>query len=60
MSREGAAALIMAHGGTVSSSVSKKTDYLLAGEKGGSKLAQAHALGVKIIILVELEDMLGM
>ncbi len=41
--------IIEQHGGTVSSAVSGKTSYLLAGDKGGSKLDKAEKLGVKII-----------
>jgi DNA ligase (NAD+) len=42
-------ALIEQHGGAVSSAVSAKTDYLLAGDKGGSKLQKAEKLGVQVI-----------
>ena len=49
MTRDEASELIKARGGKVSSSVSKKTDYVLAGEEAGSKLTKAQALGVKII-----------
>ena len=49
LSREEAAALIVAHGGKVSSSVSKKTSTVLAGESAGSKLAKAQELGVAVI-----------
>ena len=49
MTREEATALIEAHGGHVSGSVSKKTDFVLAGESAGSKLERATALGIKII-----------
>lgn len=49
MDRKAAAALIEAHGGKVSGSVSKKTNYLLAGENAGSKLTKANDLGVSVI-----------
>ena len=49
MSREEAKAMIEANGGKTTGSVSKKTDYLLAGEKAGSKLTKAESLGVPIL-----------
>ncbi|HAG65986.1 MAG TPA: DNA ligase (NAD(+)) LigA [Ruthenibacterium lactatiformans] len=57
MSRDEAKSYIEAHGGKVSGSVSKKTDYLLAGEAAGSKLTKAKELGVKVISQQELEKM---
>lgn len=48
-SRDEAGVLIVARGGKVTGSVSKKTDYLLAGEAAGSKLDKAAALGVTVL-----------
>jgi DNA ligase (NAD+) len=59
MTREEASAKIEALGGKVSSSVSKKTDYVLAGEEAGSKLEKAQKLGVKIIDEAEFAKMCG-
>ena len=56
-SRQEAKAFIQLHGGKVTGSVSKKTDYLLAGEKAGSKLTKARELGVAIIGENELRSM---
>jgi DNA ligase (NAD+) len=49
MERLDAEKAIKARGGKATSSVSKKTDYLVAGESAGSKLAKAQELGIKII-----------
>jgi len=57
MSRDEAADLIRSHGGRVSGSVSAKTDYLLAGEKPGSKYDKAEQLGVKIINQAEFNQL---
>ena len=58
MDRKEAAALIDAHGGKVTGSVSKKTNYLLAGENAGSKLTKANELGIQVISEEELKKML--
>ena len=50
--------LIELHGGETSSSVSKKTHYVLAGENAGSKLEKAETLGVNIISEAEFEEMI--
>jgi DNA ligase (NAD+) len=49
MTREEVAKRVVLAGGQVSSAVSKKTDFLLAGEKAGSKLAKAEKLGIPVI-----------
>ncbi|WP_432646952.1 NAD-dependent DNA ligase LigA [Mitsuokella sp.] len=49
MSRKDAAALIESHGGRVAGSVSKKTNYLVAGDAAGSKLQKAQDLGVPVL-----------
>lgn len=56
--REEAGDIIEKFGGKTSSSVSKKTDFVLAGEEAGSKLTKAEALGVKIINEDEFEEMI--
>lgn len=58
MSRAEASDFITSHGGKVTGSVSKKTDYLVAGENAGSKLTKAQALGLPIISEDELKAML--
>jgi len=59
LSREATTAMIEAAGGKTSSSVSKKTDFVLAGSEAGSKLTKAQELGVKILDEAEFRKMLG-
>ena len=57
--REEAGEIIERFGGKTSSSVSKKTDYVLAGENAGSKLTKAQSLGISVITEDEFEAMIG-
>ena len=59
MTREEATAIIESLGGKVSGSVSRKTDYVLAGEDAGSKLAKAQQLGVPVINEAEFRRLTG-
>ena len=56
--REAIHALVEQHGGRASKSLSKNTDYLVAGQKAGSKLAKAQQLGVVAVSETEFEEML--
>ncbi len=59
LTREAAAELIVAAGGKVTGSVSKKTDYVVAGAEPGSKLAKAEQLGITIVDEAGLRKLLG-
>ena len=59
LSRDDAKALIESRGGKVAGSVSKKTDFVVAGAEAGSKLARAEELGVAIVDEDRLRAMLG-
>jgi DNA ligase (NAD+) len=52
-------ALIELHGGKAGKSVSKKTDFVVAGADAGSKLAKAESLGVPVLSEAEFEAMLA-
>ncbi|MBE6653356.1 MAG: NAD-dependent DNA ligase LigA, partial [Ruminococcaceae bacterium] len=58
LTRDEAAAMIKAQGGKVSGSVSKKTDFVVAGEAAGSKLTKANELGIKVIDEAALREMM--
>jgi DNA ligase (NAD+) len=59
MSREQAKAFVQSHGGRVTGSVSGKTDYLVAGERAGSKLSKAEKLDVPVLDEDALKRMVG-
>jgi DNA ligase (NAD+) len=59
LSRDEASARIKRAGGKVTGSVSKKTDYVVAGDSPGSKLAKAESLGVEVIDESALESLLS-
>jgi DNA ligase (NAD+) len=59
LSRDDAHAMIEAAGGKIASAVSSKTNYLVAGEKAGSKLEKANKLGVAVIDEAKLREMTG-
>ena len=59
LSRKEATEIIENLGGKASSSVSKKTSYVVAGEEAGSKLTKAQQLGVAVISQQQLIEMIG-
>jgi DNA ligase (NAD+) len=59
MSRSAAEEFIRKHGGNPASSVSKKTDFVVAGVEPGSKLDKAKVLGVKVIDEEEFKKLAG-
>lgn len=58
--RDGIQTKLLELGAKPASSVSKKTDYLIVGEKAGSKLDKAKSLGVKVLTEEEFEYMLAL
>ena len=59
MTRDEAKDRIQSFGGKVTGSVSKKTDFVIFGEKAGSKLAKAQQLGVATLNETQLEELLS-
>jgi len=60
LSREAAAEAIQSRGGKVSGSVSKKTDYVVAGADPGTKLTKAQALGIRVLDEAAFRDLVGL
>ena len=58
LTRAQASKIIEGFGGKTSSSVSKKTSYVLAGDAAGSKLEKANALGVEVISEAQFQEMI--
>jgi len=58
--REEAKEMIEERGGKVTGSISRKTDYLIAGQDAGSKLAKARELGIKVLVEDDLARLLGL
>lgn len=59
LTREEATAMLLAEGARVTSSVSKKTDYVVAGEAAGSKLEKAERLGVRVLSEAQLQALVA-
>ena len=59
MDRQQAEGLIKRYGGKTSSSVSKNTSYVVAGEAAGSKLTKANELGVQVLSQQQLLDLIA-
>jgi len=59
LSRDEATALVERHGGRVTSSVSKKTSFVVAGADAGSKLARAQELGIAVVDEAGLRERVG-
>ena len=58
LSRKDAIGMIEKYGAKCSTSVSSKTDYVVAGEKAGSKLKKAHALNISVLNISEFENLI--
>ena len=59
MSRDDLKNLFMLQGAKVTSSISNKTNYLIAGENAGSKLEKAKILGIKIVDATDIHDFIN-